>query len=318
MFGHLRDVIRGIALSEAVDNVYRIMNTGGGLQNAMINAGRSDDFTKFNLWLDDVARGPVFNTDFINSIARQIKTNFSLSRLAFNMKTVVLQATGLTQSAVVVGYKELAVAYQQYARDRARAVADVMARSEFMRERATSFQKDIMDFRNEMQVRGPVVSQDEAATRNPLQALMQTDTGQRVEAARNWLAQAGFWPMIKMQFLVVDVPTWLAAYNTGLEKFNGDDARAVQYADRLVARSQGSGFMADRSGFERGTTNPNTRQQDVIKIWTALQSYMLAKLNRAYVRGYRGVRDMRGADTLFGRAADRQQDGRRHDAPLHG
>jgi hypothetical protein len=302
LFGHMRDVIRGIALSEAVDNAYRIMNTGGGLQNAMINAGRSDDFTKFNLWLDDVARGPVFNTDVVNSIARQIKTNFSLSRLAFNMKTVVLQATGLTQSAVVVGKKELAVAYQQYARNRARAVADVMARSEFMRERATSFQKDIMDFRNETQVRGPVVSQDEAATRNPLQALMQTDAGQRVEAARNWLAQAGFWPMIKMQFLVVDVPTWLAAYNTGLQRFKGDDARAIQYADRLVARSQGSGFMADRSGFERGTLSPNTRQQDVIKVWTALQSYMLAKLNRAYIRGYRGVREMRGADTLFGRA----------------
>jgi hypothetical protein len=90
--------------------------------------------------------------------------------------------------------------------------------------------------------------------------------------------------MEKLQYHLVDVPTWLAGYNQGLRKFGNDEAKAVAHADDIVKRAQSSGLFHDRSSFERGTLSRSTRQNDVVRLFTALGSYMFAKFNIAYER----------------------------------
>lgn len=281
-FTHMRDVVRDIALSEAVDNANRVLNHNDVTQ-AFIEAGRKADHDVLNLWLKDVARGPIVHTDALNQFARFVKTNFTLSRLALNLKTVLLQATGVAQSAVVVGRRPMARAYADYLKRPAESAAEVMAASEFMRRRQTTFDKDIQDFANDTLDTSP----------------MRSRWSRSLEGA----ARFGFAPMTKMQFYSVDVPTWMAGYRNGLRRFDGDADRAVAFADRMVARAQDSGAMPDRAAVSRGTLSEDIRQAEFVRLFTTLQGYMIAKWNRGYVEGKRGARAVRDADTAAQRFA---------------
>ena len=55
------------------------------------------------------------------------------------------------------------------------------------------------------------------------------------------------------QVYTVDMPTWLAGYNQGMEKYEGNEEQAINYADALVRQTQGSGAVKDLSVFQRGT-----------------------------------------------------------------
>ena len=269
-FAHLRDTIRLITLSETVDATYRILNDDR-VRDALIDAGRADDRKLLNLWLKDVAEGPIFNSDFGNSLARMIKNNFTLSRLAGNLKTIALQLTGLGQAAATVGKKNMLKGMLAYGKDMSGTAADVTARSAFMAERQSTFQKDLYDFANDVKISSPIAS--------------------RYSKGVGFISKLGFWPIQKLQFYAVDLPTWLGAYQAELAKGTAEET-AVQRADRLVARSQASGMMGDRAAVERGTLSESTRQSDMVKIWTTLGSYMLAKMNRGRVEIERAARDI--------------------------
>ena len=98
---------------------------------------------------------------------------------------------------------------------------------------------------------------------------------------RDVLMPASFWMMQSVQFYVVDMPTWVSAYQKELAA-SGDETKARTYADTITKRAQGSGLISDRGMLERGTLNRNSRQQELPKLLTALGSYMFAKGNVAY------------------------------------
>jgi hypothetical protein len=91
----------------------------------------------------------------------------------------------------------------------------------------------------------------------------------------------------------VDAPTWLAGYQQGLRKFGNDEAQAVAHADAILKRSQASGLFSDRSAVERGSVSRTARQNDVVRLFTTLGSYMFAKFNVAYERSVKASRVVR-------------------------
>ena len=273
-FAHMRDTIRYIALSEAVDNTYRLISHRD-VQNAFLDAGAKDQHDILKLWLKDVAKGPSPSPDAFNTMFRIIKNNFTLSRLALNFKTVALQVTGVGQSAVVIGKRNMIRGYLEYLKSPRGTAAAVVARSVFMRERRSTFQKDIHDFMDDTQLAGPVAS--------------------GYKKGKAVVGKIGFAPIVWTQFWAVDMPTWLGAFRSGVEKF-GDEGKAAHYADRMVARAQDSGMMADRAAFERGTLSETTRQADVVRFFTTLGGYMLTKMNRAHVEAMRARIGWRDAD----------------------
>ncbi len=269
MMRHSVDAARLIALAEPVYNAQRILNHRS-VSDAFRDGGQANLLSQLNLFLQDIAAGPMYSSDPINAASRFMKNNFTLSRLAFNLKTVALQVTGLGQSAVVIGKRNLMRGFNVYRKNPVAVAQDVLAKSAFMAERQTTFQKDVFDAHNEARVSSPIAS--------------------RWRAGTEVLSKAGFAPMVKTQFYVVDLPTWLGAFEAEIRRNGGDEAKAIHFADRMVDRSQGGGFMADRNALERGTVSRNVRQSDFVRLWTTLGGYMVTKLNRGYVTTRQGAR----------------------------
>jgi len=103
--------------------------------------------------------------------------------------------------------------------------------------------------------------------------------------------------MIKAQFYSVDMPTWVGAYQAEYARNGGKEDDAVHYADRMVDRSQGGGFMTDRNALERGTHSKNVRQSDFVRLWTTLGGYMVTKMNRGYLTAKLGARQISDAES---------------------
>jgi hypothetical protein len=194
-----------------------------------------------------------------DSAFRWIRVGFTKSRLGFNVVTAALQPTGFLQSAVVVGKANMIRGITSFMSSPREAYKQVMERSDFMRTRyeLSAWNKDVQDTLTALRGKHGIIP--------------------------SWVGPAMFYMMQKTQ-VVVDVSTWLGAYNRGLQDYNGDDAAAVTYADGVVEQAQTSGFFSDRSAIERGTLSETTRQAEFVRSWTALISYMLAQGNIAYTR----------------------------------
>lgn len=258
---HINQVIYDLELSEPVANSWRILQDGR-VRQAFTDSGKRADFDALEIWLKDVAEGQVNAADFVSRTARAVKSNFTAAKLAFNLGTVAMQITGLSQTMVVVGKRDFAVGVQDSFRPAVRA--EIAAKSSFMADRQTTFNKDIFDYYNDPKV-GPIASR----------------WGQ---VKQDVIGPLAFWLMTKVQWHLVDVPTWLAGYRQGLRQHGGDEAAAITHADDIVKRAQASGLFSDRSAIERGSISNATRQNSVVRLFTTLGSYMFAKFNVAYER----------------------------------
>lgn len=258
---HVNQVIYDLELSEPVANSWKVLQSGE-VRQAFMDAGRQADFDALETWLLDVGTGQLAAGDWINANARRFKSNFTAAKLAFNFGTVAAQITGLSQTMVVVGKRDFVRGLQASAR---LGVADEIAmKSSFMASRRTTFNKDVYDYYADPKL-GPYASR-------------------WGDIKKEWIGPASFWLMTKVQWTLVDIPTWLSGYHQGLRKYGNDEAKAIAHADALVKRAQASGLFSDRSAIERGSVSRTTRQNDVIRLFTTLGSYMFAKFNVAYER----------------------------------
>jgi len=258
LFGHINHVVHDLAHGEAINQTWSLLQNPK-VKRMFEGAGRLEDHKALELWVQDVAAGPAAGTHVMAGFLRRMKSGFTVSKLAFNMSTVAVQVTGLAQSISVVGANNLAAGIVQYGASGFKLAGSIIERSDFMRKREETFQRDVADLRNSTQL-------------DPMRS--------RVSQGTWYMMQAGFWAMQKVQFYVVDVPTWLGAHRQGLGQ-GMSDAEAATHADRMVARAQASGLYADRTAIERGTMGRNARQNEFLRLFTTLGSYMFAKFNVA-------------------------------------
>lgn len=272
LHGHINTVLHDLEMSEQVTNTWRILQDPR-VKGLFLDSGKQADHQSLEMWVQDTASGQVNSADVISKSARFLKSGFTVSKLAFNLSTVAVQLTGIAQSMVVIGKKDFtkgAIEYIGRGLDttgkipRMQAATEVINKSPFMAERETTFNKDIYDVVGDIKV-GP-------------------KAGVYKRAMQNYIGPASFYLMQKVQFYGVDMPTWLGAYNKALRETGNDEHASIQAADRAVARAQASGIFSDRSAIERGTLTPTIRQNDVVRMFTALGSYMFAKANVAYER----------------------------------
>jgi len=167
----------------------------------------------------------------------------------------------LGQAAEMVGAKNLSAVMLEYSRRRGEMIREVLAKSNIMWERRKTFNKDVMDM---------VAASNVASVK----------AGKAKTAIDDYIVPAGLYGLVSAQFYAVDVPTWIAAYRKGLNQFNGDEKRAIHYADMAISASQASGLFLDRSAIERGTLSSRIRQNPFVLLMTTLGSYFFAKQNR--------------------------------------
>lgn len=262
LHGHINSVLHDLELSEPVTNAWRILQDPR-VKELFYSYGLRVDHQSLEMWVQDVASGQVNSSDGFSRGVRLLKSGFTVSKLALNLSTAAVQVTGIGQSMVVLGKKNFALGAVEYLKNPHLASVTVKEMSEYMREREKTFNKDIYDMMGDVKV-GPKAGKVKRFRDKFLEPFM-------------------FMFMTKSQFYAVDMPTWIGAYNKALKDGKTDD-EAIVFADRLVDTAQGTGTFSHRSAIERGTLNATTRQNDLLRLFTTLGSYMFAKANVAYIR----------------------------------
>ncbi|MGY0607391.1 ADP-ribosyltransferase-containing protein [Stenotrophomonas sp. FS3] len=253
---HLRDVIRDLYLGDGVNYVHSVLN-GQKFSEALADTGLLELRKALDYWLQDAAAGEMAPRMWAEQAARFFRSNFTAAVLTWRVSSAMLQLTGVSQSTVILGAKPMWQALQNMLRHPRKSYQYVDEASTKMRLRAQTHA-------------------------DAVQEVMDAKAG-RIAAGRAAAIRWGYAMMGQVQ-RIVDVQTWLAAEQVGLEKFGGDTAKARAYADDVVTRAQGSQDFVDKTPLQRGTLNDSTRQSEWVKSTTMLAGYMLAKGNLIYER----------------------------------
>ena len=258
---HLNEVIHDLTHSEAIVNSWRLL-TDGQVERAFIDKGLQPAHKQLKLWLQDAATGQVSAGSNLGQIVSFARSGFAYSKLAFSLRTILMQPSGIVQSMVTVGkgrmLKHMLKAYSQPVE----TAREVEALSKLMVSRRETFNKDLMDAAARSNIASPAGSRAS-------------------EFMREKFLPLGMAGMLYTQYYTVDLATWSAAYEKGMDQFDGDSAKSVQYADMTISRAQGSGIWTDRTGVERGTLSGSIRQNPFVTLLTTLGSYFFAKMNLA-------------------------------------
>jgi hypothetical protein len=255
-FRHLSTVLNDLALKEQAWNSYKILNNR--IVKKAINSHAGEETTKqLDTWLKDIYGGSSLAYDAYNGLINSLRAGATISTMGFKIATALMQPSGFVQSIVKIGWGNmLSGLFKTLGNGNPmeinKNVHFALEKSKILKDRSKTYQRDIFDTLKKMERKGSIAEKATAIY---------------------------FWPMAKMQMLV-DIPTWIGAYYKGLKDFNGDDSKAVDYADLVIAQAQGSGLEQDLSAFERGSAF-GARKFNLVKIFTSFYTYFNAKLNLA-------------------------------------
>jgi hypothetical protein len=173
-----------------------------------------------------IAAGDLPARSKFDQALRKLQSNVSRAVMGFSFTTAAVQLTGITQSMSRVGVGPMTRAIVSNLGDAStlnNSMAQIAERSDFMRLRAQTFNRELH------QIQGRVIA-------GKSQAMQVVD--------------AALFYMIQRMQLLVDVPTWTAAYQKALDAGSAE-VDAVALADAAVRESQGSGFISDTSKVQR-------------------------------------------------------------------
>lgn len=257
---HVNQVVYDLEVGDALIDVYKVLyhrNT----QRTFQNMNQTHKLEQLQIWFADVVVGEMHFGDATEKFWRHIRTGRSIAALTYSPGSALLQATGVFQSAVLVGKANMVRGMVQASWPT--TYTAVRQQSSFMATRELSFNREVAE----------------------AQQAMSSGWVRRAtpgETAR-WLSHMAFYALVKIQGFT-DMATWIAAKRQGMKLFEGNHDRSVEHADRAVARAQASGIFGDRTALERGSTSKRVQQTEVVRSLVPFIGYFLAKTNVAYER----------------------------------
>lgn len=258
---HLDQVIYDLEMGDAVTDIFKVLNHKD-FRETMTNMGQVHRLSSMNLWLRDAITAETgLNSVWENGL-RWLRTGLTISSLGWNVGVSLLQPLGLLQTAAVIGKRNTFMGMMSIVKHPS-IIKDINNLSSFMAHRGETWNKEILDAKKQL-------------SRTILDKYTPGKTA-------DYIRDSFFFAIKKMQRFV-DVITWIAAQRKGLQDFNGDIDKAIEYADRMVVRSQASGIFGDRSAFERGSVHKNIPQTEFVRAFTPFMSYFNAKFNVMYER----------------------------------
>lgn len=172
-----------------------------------------------------IATADVVPQTDIDKALLTLRGNVTRATMGASITTAFLQPFGLTQSMVRIGPQHVLRGVARWGGDAARmenTVEWIRGKSEFMRLRAKTFNRELRE------IRGAVAGKS-AAMR---------------------VVDAGLFALMQKMQLVADVPTWIGQYEKSMSE-GLDEAAAVAMADRAVLESQGGGATKDLAQVQR-------------------------------------------------------------------
>ena len=220
---HITEVTHRLAWQEYLIDATRLLNASQ-IDAAVREHYGPEVLRSMRDTIADVAAGEVGAQNAFEKAINHLRVGTTIVGLGWNLTTGLLQPIGLTQSMVRIGPKWVAKGLAQWLGDAVRmesSVAAVYEKSEFMRLRGKTMQREISEIRNTV-----------------------SGTDSRITASYFYFIQ-------KLQ-IVADMPTWLGMYTKAIETMNVDEATAVALADQAVLDAQSGGQVKDLAAIQRG------------------------------------------------------------------
>jgi hypothetical protein len=222
---HVGQVIHDLTHHEYLIDANRLLGHRD-LQSAILETYGPEVYRQLQAAVADIAGGNVPAVTAFDRAINHLRQGSTISGLGWNVMTSLMQPLGLTQSMVRIGPKWVAKGLSRWLTDATRmenTAAWIYDRSETMRNRAATMQREINELRNSLTATGEI---------------------------RSRLNDSYFWLIGKAQQMV-DIPTWLGAYEKAMDEGHTED-EAAALADQAVLDSQGGGQAKDLAQIQRG------------------------------------------------------------------
>jgi hypothetical protein len=244
IFEHVTEVIHDQTHYEFLIDANRILGHGR-IQAAILSHYGDIVYGQLRDAIEDIAAGDVGAQTSFERAINWVRTGSSIAAMGWSVMTTLQQPLGITQSMVRIGPKWVAKGLGRFLGDAARMESTaqwIYEKSEFMRLRGKTMLREVSEIRNQLRVKGAVLGP--------------------VEDSYFWLISRGQ--------LLVDIPTWVGAYEKAAEETE-DEARRVALADQAVLDSQGGGQVKDLAQIQRGGP--------LLKLWTNFYSFFNTTYN---------------------------------------
>ncbi|WP_175982549.1 hypothetical protein [Caballeronia zhejiangensis] len=271
---HVEEVLHDLAWHEWLIDTNRVLGSGRFGDAVRAHYG-PEVLSTMKETAKSIALGDVASKHAMDVALAFLRKGTIVSRLGFNVISALKQFGGFGPTAALIGPSYMRrglIEYMGSAFQRQRVTESVYAKSDFMRLRGQTMNRDIREIRNQI----------DAGAHPLIETISQVlPAAQRTAPAVEAVKDSYLW-MIEYTQRHVDVPSWLGAYRKGLNDFAGDEAKAVSYADQVVRDSQGSGLIADQPQIMRGG--------QLAKLFTTFYSALNAQYNLlAKAKGQGGV-----------------------------
>lgn len=245
---NVNDVIHDLTWHEWLIDTNRLLKAGP-IADAILHRYGPEILSNVKSTVLDIAAGDNVRQTVIDPVLNHLRAGSTIVGMGWSLSTAAVNVTGFASSVVRIGPEWMLKGLQELAGTPAHIAQTrelVHAKSEFMRNRALTLNREVND-------------------------VMNTIVGDRSEREEKFRASF-FWMITKTQEMV-DLPTWLGAYNKATSQFPEDDAKAVALADQAVRDAQGAGQTADLAPIQRGSAS--------MRLFTTFYSYMNTQYNLA-------------------------------------
>lgn len=225
---HLRDVVHDLYFRPVVRDLNRLINDEQ-VQNIILSTLGFEAFRQLKPWVHGLATAYRPMDNYGEKVFRKLMGNTSAAILGWSMSSALNQTLGWFTVIPALGLKRTVrgiMDFYLHPTTWAEKKNFAFGKSEYLRDRVNTFDRDVK-------------AAIEQVTESPVR-------GKWSAVQESFFLAAGWMDM------GVSLPAWLAGYDAGMLKFNGDEAKAVEYADWIVRSSQNTGAAKDLSSIQRG------------------------------------------------------------------
>jgi hypothetical protein len=222
-----------------------------------------ETYSQLMPWLQRIAKSERQPDGGMDKFLRRLRKNTTVVALGLKFSVAAQQVTSLSNVAAVpeIGALGVSRAVYQFYKNPVEAIRFVNERSPSVRFRGMNFERDLRAFEEKF---------------NPAQF-----------QGSQWV-QASFFSIISMMDKASAYPAWLAGYQYGLKAFKAEadpEAKAVEYADKIVRQTQASGMAKDLAAIQSGSEG-----QQLLTMFYSFASAFQNQMVRAWRRARMGGR----------------------------
>lgn len=182
-------------------------------------------YTVLNNWLDDIARGRDKTTgEFLDDLSALIRTNFVTSVLGANLSTVTKQFPSFVQGTGMIGESWGMSGLSQFLKDPNGTIDFVNTKSVQMKNRRYSQERELQEIAEGRGIEKILGGKTKLSDLN-------------LKQLKQMIKEEAMLPILLADRATVTA-IWKGAYDKKMEQTLGNEELAIEYADKVIRRTQ--------------------------------------------------------------------------------